>query len=278
MAEFVGDEFVDELAGTVRHAEDAGIDHDQPAALVAVPAEIRLDDREIGIRVGTEPPFVDGEGLGHDATHLPGVKFVFGKRERMDTDVADLRRELLEAGARDNGKIAHARSLDVDCLPTAADVPLAHDGAAGGEFFAERQRDVGRVNPGLVEKRQVPRNERRRLPALIVVKGQDREPLYEERDSFPLPPTPLPLRQSHREGQLDGDLLVLMNLMRKIDLQSRRILGTVGEGERDATDQAPGRGTSNRQTLCTSSGGPLVSIASLGARRRSSSVFALRPI
>ena len=63
MAEFVGDEFVHELAGTVRHAIDAGIDHHEPATLVAIPAEIRLGNREIGIRVGTEPPFVDGEGL-----------------------------------------------------------------------------------------------------------------------------------------------------------------------------------------------------------------------
>ena len=120
--------------------------------------------------------------------------------------------------------------------PTVAKVLLTDDRAGAGQLFDGRQDNVGGVDARLVEERLVPRDERRRLPALIVVEGQHGEPLRQERDPFPLAPAPLPLRQSQRERQLDRHVLILVDVAGKADLERRGVVRTEEERQRD-----PGR-------------------------------------
>ena len=96
----------------MRHAEDALVDHDQAAALVAVPAEVRLDDGELRIGVGAEPAVVDGECLGDGFQSLLGVELVFGQGEDADAGAAGLAQVFLEAGAANQGEVAQANGRD----------------------------------------------------------------------------------------------------------------------------------------------------------------------
>ena len=124
MTGFVGDEVLDVALADVRHAEDALVDHDQGAALVAVPAEIRFDDGEIGLRDRGRSAAVVRDDLGDRLEHEAGVMFVFGEGEAVQAHrrQAGQRRglggEFDEAGAAQEGEVAHAVGGDVHLLLT----------------------------------------------------------------------------------------------------------------------------------------------------------------
>ena len=125
VAGLVRDEVIDEAAGDLRQAENALVDHDQHAALVAVPAEKRLGHGEVVVRVRPEPLAVHGQGVAGDAERLLGVVFVLRQGQDVDADRvgdADARLqdggELVVLGAAQKGEVAHAVGADVQ--PAAA--------------------------------------------------------------------------------------------------------------------------------------------------------------
>ena len=64
-----------------------------------------------------------------------------------------------------------------------------------------------RVDAGLVEERLVPGDERRRLPAGVVVIRQRRQPLVERGHAFQHAPAALLVRQLQGVVEFDGDRL-----------------------------------------------------------------------
>src|SRR5262249_54702512 len=152
VADLVRHQAVHEVAGDVRHGHDALVDHDQAAALVAVPAEVRFDHREVGEGRGAEPAAVDGDGLTGDAHQFTTVELVTVEGEAVHAHRTGLARELLEAGAAKQGEVAGGAGRDVDLLPAVAEVLRGHHRPGGGQLLAAGQRDAGAVNAGLVEE------------------------------------------------------------------------------------------------------------------------------
>ncbi len=229
VADLVRDQLVDEVAGAMRQPEDPRVDHHQAAALVAVPAEVRLADGEVRVRVRPKPPLVRLEGLGRDPDHLLRVELVPGQREAMQADRPNLAHAFLVAGAAGQAEVPHARSADFDQLAAVSQLALADDRARARQLLVEWQIDVGRVDAGFVEEGLVPGDEGRRLPALLVVEGQHGQPLRQKGDAFPLSPTSLALRQSQRERDLDGDVLALVDLTRQGDFEGRVVVRAIAK-------------------------------------------------
>src|SRR5437763_15099749 len=101
VAELMRDEVFDEAAGNMRRRENALINHDQSGALVAVPAEVGLDDGELGVRIRPKPAFVDRKRLAGPADHFARIMRVLGQSQTAYWLGSDLGGERLETGTAD---------------------------------------------------------------------------------------------------------------------------------------------------------------------------------
>src|SRR5262249_55425460 len=138
-------------------------------ALVAVPAEERLDDGELGVGVGAEPAGEEGEGVAGVLDDLAGVEFVFGESEAADADGAGLAGVLPIAGAAQDGEVAGVAGDEVDLAEAAGQVLFGPDGGGGGDLLGGGHGQAHAVEAGLVEEGLVPGDVGGGLPALVVV-------------------------------------------------------------------------------------------------------------
>src|SRR5205807_1060137 len=83
------------------------------------------------------------------------------------------------------------------------------------DFLIARQGDARMVDPCLVEERLMPGDERRRMPAFVVVERENWKPVHQKGDAFPLTPAALLLRQLDREFDLHGNRLSAGDGMRQ---------------------------------------------------------------
>jgi hypothetical protein len=182
------------LLGDVRHVEDAVVDHHEPAAFVAGPAEAAFDDRELRIRITPEPLVVDGQRFGRGLDEHLRIKGVLRRRQAADAYAVRLAGPFLEASARGQREVAHADRIELNLLPAVAEIGFLAHGTGRRELVIARQLHACGVDAGIVEERLMPRNERRRLPARVVVDRDDGEPLGERGDALPLAPATFFLR------------------------------------------------------------------------------------
>src|SRR5262249_59847390 len=111
-----------EVGGRVGGGAIRWVGKARPAALVAVPAEVRLDHGELRVGVGAEPAAVHGQGFAGDLEHLLGVPLVAGQGQDADARVAGLGGELLVVGAGEQSEVADAGRGELDLLPAVAEV------------------------------------------------------------------------------------------------------------------------------------------------------------
>src|SRR5262249_47220066 len=102
---------------------------------------------------------------------------VMWKCQAVNLDRTELIGEIDETGAAHKSEIPCCRVEQQHLLQAVAQVLAAHDTAGAGELLIARQHHAGMIDPGLVEERLVPGNERRRLPAALIVKRQYRQPV-----------------------------------------------------------------------------------------------------
>src|SRR5439155_14868785 len=95
---------------------------------------------------------------------------------------------LLKTLATDDREVARRRRTDVVLAPTVRQVHDLFHLPGASQLLLGGQGDACRVDAGLVEEGLVPRNERRRLPAAIVVDGEHGPPVRERGCAVPLPP------------------------------------------------------------------------------------------
>ena len=229
VADFMGYEIVHKGPGKMRHAEDALVDHHQAGALIAVPAEVRLGDGELVVGIRTEPLAVRRNRLAGDADHLLRIVLVLRKGQHSNADGPRLAGVFLVAVAAQDGEITGRNGREVHLPPAVSEVPGGDHRRRTRELLVGRQRDADTEDAGLIEERLVPGDERRRLPAAVVVHRQHREPVGEEGHALPLPPAALVWRQFERIRNLDRDGFVFAHRFRQRHDQRRQILVVIVE-------------------------------------------------
>src|SRR5207302_8019499 len=172
------------------------VDHHQAAAFVPVPAEVRFGDGELGIRVGAEPFVVDRNRIAGPADHGTCVVLVLRNGEATHGDAAHLLCDLYVIAAAGEGEMASADRREDYFLATVADFLDRGDRGAAGDVLIRWECYPRAVNARFIEKGLMPGNKRRRLPAMLVVNRQDRQPLHEIGKPGPLPASCLFLRQA----------------------------------------------------------------------------------
>ena len=228
----MGDEVLDVAAREVRHAENTFVDHDEPGALVAVPAEVRLDDGELVVREVAEPLRKHRDRLANDLQNLVGVELVLRKGEAPELDRLavgkfDLGRELLEARrAKDREVAAHER-LSLDPLAAIVELRLDLGWGRAREHFVLGKGDRRGENAGLVEPRLMPRNERHRPPAAVVTEGQEWQRVGQVHNAVPVAEPTLPVRRIELADELHGHRLAWLDCRGKWKAQG----GDVIDGE-----------------------------------------------
>ena len=177
--------------GDMGHVEHAVIDHHEGAALVARPAEATFHDGELLVRITSEPFVIDRQRLLGRFEECLGVKGMLRRRQAADLDAIRFADPFFEASAGDQGEIAHADRLEFEFLPAVVEYGLLLDHTRSRELLIAGQTDLDGVMPRLVVERLMPGYERRRLPAFVVQHRDDRQPLRQRRDPFPLAPASL---------------------------------------------------------------------------------------
>src|SRR5262249_6000552 len=106
------------------------------------------------------------------------------------------------------------------------------DRPRAGQFLISRQRDLGAVNARLEKEWLVPGDERRRLPAGLVVDRERGQPVRQEDDVFPIAPPALFVRERQRVIECDRDRFALRDRRRQGDDERGVDLLLVVGGER----------------------------------------------
>src|SRR5437588_11948753 len=122
-----------------------------------------------------------------------------------------LRTVLAVAFATQECEVADTVRRDDQFLPAVAQILLLDDAAGAGDLLTARQNGPHGVDAGFVEERLVPGDEGRRLPAGVVVDGEDGKPVAKLSDAFPLSPASVLLRQPKVEVENERDGLALFH-------------------------------------------------------------------
>ena len=197
----VGDQVVDVALAGRGQPHHPVVDQDQARAFVAVPAEERGGDLELGVEVRAEPLLVERDDLAGVVEGSLGIAVMLG--EAVDPNHGSHRPAAPRSGTGPS-RPARSRapgwpSIVSRCHPFGP-AWRCGDPSRRGDHLAGGQVDDHRVVSRLLVPGLVPGDERRSLPAPVVVVGQDRIPVQKVGDPLVIPP-PAPL-----VGQVDREV------------------------------------------------------------------------